>query len=192
MMEDSSLNHLGNWNLIIIMKTEVPDIFLKSDRNFMDLLIGLMIGSTMFASLKMTAQLFRCTERRISLASERLQKSGNLVKIPNFIIVEFDSKKSRTEIHRFRIDLLKFHGIRTPEPVFFRGSWHAVLWGPNSYFFSIDAQRLKGEISHLTLNVRKSFFITPLSQTPDYNLWTFNNKCYTFQNYLNNFGFKGL
>lgn len=170
-------------------KIHITDEFLFSDRRFLDALIGNILSSAKFFSLKKAAREIGCTPRRISQAVERLQKSGHLVKIKNLIILDDKDYNSIKQIQKFRIELLSYHGIRTPQAIKFRGRYRAALYAPNSYIFSIDSHGLKGPSLNLTLK-SKTGRIVPLCKTSKYILWQFNNNTYNLQEYLSDHGFK--
>lgn len=172
-------------------KIEIPESILSSERLFTDMIIGGVLSDSQFSSLKKTASMMGCSERRISQASERLQKINLLRKHPNYIIPHLNIHNNIKTINRFRADLLTYHGIRTPEPVYYKRSWYAVLFWRNSYLFSIVANGQKDE-PQLTPKTSKKYPLTLVASSSHYNLWKFNETVYTLNDYLNDFGFKHL
>lgn len=188
-MDDTDLFQAGRL-LVMNNKIIISDEFLSSNRRFLDAIIGGILANSKFMSLGKAAKEIGCTERRIGQAVERLQQSGHIIKIHNYILTGIDLGNDLQKIQKFRTELLRYHGIRTPEAVKYRGHLEAVLYAPNSYFLSIDSHGSTGP--SLNLTPKKAGRIVPLLKTSQYVLWQFNDRNYNFQAYLTDYGFKHL
>jgi hypothetical protein len=167
-------------------KIIINDDVLSSQRNFNDHIIGILLISSRFASLSKIAKLTDFKERRISQASERLQKAGILKKIHNLILVD-DIGDTLPKIEKFRLTLLREHGIRTPKPIYYRKQWRAALFWANTYCIVADRQK----DGQLTQEVNPNFFLTPLAIINNSMLWQFKSQI-GFDTYLDNHGYANL
>jgi len=162
------------------------DVVLRSQRQFNDFAIGVLLASSRFSSLSKIAKLTHFSERRISQAAERLRKARVLKKINNIIILD-GVHNNKIIIEKFRSDLLRRHGVRTPRPVYFRRQWWAALYWTNSY--RIVSDRLQD--GNLTRTVSSKFFLAPLTFSDNRALWVFRHAS-GFNEYLSRYGFKNM
>jgi hypothetical protein len=160
---------------------------LSTSRQFFDGLIYGIVTSRPFAGITETAQILKVSDRRISYGIDRLIKTGRIKKIQNLIIPETPAQESKKSINKLRYTLFKEHGILTPKPVFFKGVRYFALFWKNSFYVA-GSQK---EDRHLKLT--QDFPLTLISDAFNkYRLWQFNSQSYSFDRYIEDYGFKNL
>jgi hypothetical protein len=166
------------------VKLQIYDADIQNERQFNDAVIGALLINYDFISFRAIAEMTDLTERRIMQAAERLINAKRILKINNYVIPELSCQGNLQEINQARADFLKWHGLRTPAPVYHKGDWTLVWYLPNSY--GIIADEEPG--TQFTPNFRKIFYKLE-SRTPLYNLFSFID-AESQEDYLSTHGFK--
>lgn len=131
----------------------IPDVSGLTARAFMDICIGICIGSEM--SNETAAKLFKCTTRRIQAATARNNKAGFIIKQARRKIQFFDTKESAEKAKQGCNDL----GIYTSRVFQYKRGFGLFVGHTNSYKIMFS-RRYKGKILRRIKTSQASVFVS--------------------------------
>jgi hypothetical protein len=132
-LSDGRYKYITERKLININKSSVIEgqlYDLQSREAFVDIMIGCIAAGNSFKSYRTISEQTHFSQSRCVKALARLNESQRILKFNNYILVK---QAKLLAIQQLRKDLIRNHGIKTPEPIKYNGTYIFCVYAPNSY-----------------------------------------------------------